>query len=175
MKNLVLGFGLLICLSCSTQSVSVDYDRTQDFSQIKDYKIEMAQAEMNELDLKRIQTAIQQELNLKGMQPNPDSQIQIKIEHRESIQQNQNSQVGIGVGGGNHGFGTSIGIGIPIQTKRINQEFLISMYNPDNQMIWQGNLEIQMPMNAGPETRENSIKRGVQKLFKKYPPASSSN
>lgn len=172
MKNILFIFGSLLILSCSTQSVSVDYDRKQDFSQIKDFKMEWLESTSNELDVQRIQSAIQSELAGKGMNFNPDSDVRLTISSEEYISKNQNSQVGIGMGGGNHGFGTSIGIGIPITSQKLNRHFLISLYNSENQMIWNGQLEIQMPGNAGPEVIEANIQKGVQKLFRKYPPKS---
>lgn len=172
MKNILFTFSFLLILSCSTQTVSVDYDRHQDFSQIKDFKMEWLESTSNELDVQRIQSAIQSELAGKGMNFNPDSDVRLTISSEEYISKNQNSQVGIGMGGGNHGFGTSIGIGIPITSQKLNRHFLISIYNSENQMIWNGQLEIQMPGNAGPEVIEANIQKGVQKLFRKYPPKS---
>lgn len=172
MKNLLFTFGLLFIFSCSTQTVSVDYDRHQDFSQIKDFKMEWLDNSSNELDVNRIQSAIKSELAGKGMNFNENSAVRLTITSEEYISKDQNSQVGIGMGGGNHGFGTSIGVGIPIGTQKLNRHFVVSMYNSENQMIWNGRLEIQMPGNAGPEVIENNIQKGVQKLFRKYPPNS---
>src|SRR5690606_26595438 len=106
----------------------------------------------------------------KGMNFNENSTVKIKIVPEEFISESQDSQVGIGVGGGSYGFGTSVGIGIPINSEKLNQRYLVSIYNSENQLVWDGRLEIQMPGNAGPETVETNVQKGIRKLFKNYPP-----
>lgn len=170
MKNLALVFIGFFIFSCSTQTVAVDYDRNQDFSQLKDFRYELVENSMSELDLNRIQNAINQELSLKGMTFNENSAVKIKIVPEEYISETRDSNVGIGVGGGSYGFGTSVGMSIPINSEKLNQRYLVSIFNVENQLVWDGRLDIQMPANAGPETINSNIQKGVQKLFKKYPP-----
>lgn len=170
MKNLALTFIGFLIFSCSTQTVSVDYDRNQDFSQLKDFRYEFVEKSMSELDINRIQNAINQELSLKGMTFNESSAVKIKIVPEEYISETRDSNVGIGVGGGSYGFGTSVGMSIPINSEKLNQRYLVSIYNPNGQLVWEGRLEIQMPANAGPEIIDTNVQKGVLKLFKKYPP-----
>src|SRR5690606_28627547 len=170
MKNLAFAFFGFLVVSCSTQTVSVDYDHNQDFSQLKDYQFEFVENTMSELDIQRIQNAIREELNLKGMNYDENSAVKIKIVPQEYISENRDSQVGIGVGGGNYGFGTSVGMSIPINSEKLNQQYLVSIYNPENQLVWDGRLDIQMPANANPETIDANVQKGVSKLFKNYPP-----
>lgn len=170
MKNLVFILIGFLLSSCATQTVSVDYDRTQDFSKIGDYKIEMAENSLSELDINRIQTAIQNELSGKSMQLNPSSENKISIRPEEYMSESQSSSVGIGVGGGSGSFGTSIGVGIPITKKKLNQKYLVSLYNQDGNLVWDGKLEIQMPADGSSNMLESSVEKGVRKLFKNYPP-----
>ena len=170
MKNLAFVFIGFLIFSCSTQTVAVDYDRNQDFSQLKDFRYELVENSMSELDINRIQNAINQELSLKGMTFNENSAVKIKIVPEEYISETRDSNVGIGVGGGSYGFGTSVGMSIPINSEKLNQRYLVSIYNPNGQLVWEGRLEIQMPANAGPEVIDANVQKGVQKLFRKYPP-----
>lgn len=170
MKNLALLLMGLLIVSCSTQTVSVDYDRDQDFSRLKDFHYEFLENTMSELDISRIQAAITKELGTKGMVFDENSNVKIKIIPEEYISQNHDSQVGIGVGGGNYGFGTSVGIGIPINSEKLNQRYLVSIFNSENRLVWDGRLEIQMPANAGPASIDANVQKGVQKLFRNYPP-----
>lgn len=170
MKNLAFALIGFLVISCSTQIVSVDYDRNQDFSQIKDFHYEFVENTMSELDINRIRNAINQELETKGMSFNENSAVRIKIVPEEYISETRDSNVGIGVGGGSYGFGTSVGMSIPINSEKLNQQYLVSIFNPDNQLVWDGRLEIQMPANASPETIDANVQKGVRKLFKKYPP-----
>jgi len=170
MKNLAFALIGFLVISCSTQTVSVDYDRNQDFSQLKDFHYEFVENTMSELDINRIRNAINQELETKGMSFNESSAVKIKIVPEEYISETRDSNVGIGVGGGSYGFGTSVGMSIPINSEKLNQQYLVSIFNPDNQLVWDGRLEIQMPANASPETIDANVLKGVRKLFKKYPP-----
>lgn len=170
MKNLALVFIGFFIFSCSTQTVSVDYDRNQDFSQLKDFKYEFAENSMSELDVNRIQNAINHELGLKGMIFNESSAVKIKIIPEEFISESRDSQVGVGVGGGSYGFGTSVGMSIPINSEKLNQRYLVSIFNAENQLVWDGRLDIQMPANVSPDIINANVQKGVQKLFRKYPP-----
>lgn len=169
-KLILLSLSVLFLTACSTQTISVDYDRNQDFSQLKDFHYEFAENTMSELNINRIQIAINQELSAKGMVFNENSLVKIKIIPEEFFSETQSSQVGIGVGGGNGGFGTSVGMSIPINSEKLNQRYLVSIFNAENQMVWDGRLEIQMSADAGTTAIETNIQKGVQKLFKKYPP-----
>ena len=170
MKNLALTFIGFLIFSCSTQTVAVDYARNQDFSQLKDFRYELVENSMSELDINRIQNAINQELSLKGMTFNENSAVKIKIVPEEYISETRDSNVGIGVGGGSYGFGTSVGMSIPINSEKLNHQYLVSIFNAENQLVWQGRLEIQMPANVSPDIINANVQKGVQKLFRKYPP-----
>lgn len=171
MKNIIIGILVLIfAVSCSTQSVYIDYDRNQDFSLIKDYKLEFTENHINEFQLDRIQSILQEELQNKSLIYNENSENTIIIRPEEFITEEQNSHMGIGMGSGGRSFGTSISMGIPINSEKLNQHYLVSIKNSGNQLIWQGRLEVKTPVNVKAETLENNIKKGVQKLFKDYPP-----
>ena len=171
MKNIIIGILVLIfAVSCSTQSVYIDYDRNQDFSLIKDYKLEFTENHINEFQLDRIQSILQEELQNKSLIYNENSENTIIIRPEEFITEEQNSHMGIGMGSGGRNFGTSISMGIPINSEKLNQHYLISINNAQNQLIWEGRLEVKTPVNVKAEALENNIKKGVQKLFKDYPP-----
>lgn len=170
MKKLAYIFCLLLIISCSTQTISVDYDRGQDFSQIKDYRIEVAENQLSELNINRIETAIQNELSAKSMVLNKNSENKLVIKPDEYISESQDSNVGIATGTGGGHFGTSIGINIPITSKKLNQQYWVSLYNVDGNLIWDGRLDIQLSANGSSKMIDSAIQKGVQKLFKKFPP-----
>src|SRR5690554_449223 len=171
MKNIFLGIlVLMFAISCSTQKVYVDYDRNQDFSLIKDYKLEFTENHINEFQLDRIQSILQEELQNKSLIYNENSENTIIIRPEEFITEEQNSHMGIGMGSGGRNFGTSISMGIPINSEKLNQHYLVSIKNSGNQLIWEGRLEVKTPINAQAKTIENNIRKGVQKLLKDFPP-----
>lgn len=169
-KFILLSFSVLFLAACSTQTVTVDYDREQDFNQIKNYSVEMASGSLGELDEARLKQALNLELTAKGLTETTNPQVVINIIPEEFISENQSSNVGIGVGGGSGGFGTSVGFGIPINSEKLNQNYKVTMTTTEGRLIWEGRLDVQMPVNASLEMREANLQKGVAKLFKKYPP-----
>lgn len=169
-KFILIVYSLLFLTACSTQTVAVDYDRGQDFTQVKTYAVELTSGSLSELDETRLKASLIQELAAKGLNESSSPDVIIHVNPEEFISENQSSSVGVGVGGGNAGFGTSVGFGIPINSEKLNQQYKISMATTDGKLIWEGRLEIQMPVNASPETREVNIQKGIVKLFKNYPP-----
>lgn len=170
MRNIVLVVLSFFVLSCSTQTVMVDYDRQQDFNQIKTYSMHVDAGKLGELDVDRLEAAVRQTLQVKGMNYMAENaDVLISIQPEEYISQNQSSNVGIGMGGGSGGFGTSVGFGIPITSEKLNQIYRFTMTTADGKMIWDGRIQLKMPVNASPETREENIRNGVARLFKNFP------
>lgn len=169
-KFILLSFSVLFLTACSTQTVTVDYDRGQDFSQIKNYSVELTSGSLGELDAARLKQSLNQELTAKGLNESGNPDVIIHIIPEEFISENQSSSVGVGVGGGSGGFGTSVGFGIPINSEKLNQHYKVTMTTTEGNLVWEGRLDIQMPVNASPEMREANIQKGVSKLLKKYPP-----
>lgn len=162
---------IITCISCNTQKVNVDYDRNVDFSQIRTYQIdESVSSGLNELDQKRLFDAIQQNLKFRGVRNAESSDIYLRISPREYVSSNTNSSVGVGLGTGiGRVLGGGISVGIPVTSKKLNQEYVVTMYQ-NNSLIWEGILNLQMPLNASADVKQQSIEKGVSKLFKNYPP-----
>ncbi len=170
MKKALYIFGLILIASCTTQKTSFDYDRNQDFSQIRDYRIQIQQNSMSELSMNRIEAAILEELSAKSMTFNESSENLIQITTEEFVSETAGSNIGISTGSYGGSFGTSIGVGIPITSKKLNQRYLVSIFNSANQLIWEGKLDVQTSENVSSEVLESSVRKGIQKLFKDYPP-----
>ena len=155
--------------SCNSQKVSIDYDRNFDFNQVKNYTLE-TNTSLNDLDQARLASAIEQNLKFRGVLRTDNSNIHIKITPKEYVTSRTNSSLGIGMGTGGRGFGGGVSLGVPLTTsKTLNLDYTVSMYD-NNIMIWEGILNIQMPMNASADVKQQSIDKGVYKLFKNYPP-----
>lgn len=173
MKNtFIISIICIILGACSTQNISIDYDRSQNFSAFKTYQLDFQNSSLGDLDLERFKSALNSGLSQKGMTENNSPDLVISIVSSEHISKERNSNVGVGLGSFGRGIGTSIGFGIPINSSKLNQTYRLIMQTPDGKMVWEGLLEIVSPANPSPETREANIQKGVQKLLKKYPPQS---
>lgn len=171
MKYFAVIAGLMFTIfSCNSQKVSVDYDRNFDFNQVKNYTLEVP-SNLNDLDQARLISAIEQNLKFRGVQKVDHSDVFIKITPKEYVTSRTNSSLGLGMSTGyGYGLGGGVSVGVPLTTaKTLNLDYTVSMYDK-NMMIWEGILNVQMPMNASADVKQQSIEKGVYKLFKNYPP-----
>jgi hypothetical protein len=172
MKNIVLIlFAAVAFVSCNTQKVSVDYDRQVNFNEIKSYQLDASTLTgLNELDQSRVFQALEKNFKFRGVLKSDQPDVIVKIKPREYVSTNTASTVGIGVGTGiMRRVGGGISVGVPVRSKSLNQEYVVSMLQ-DNSLIWEGILELKMPMNASADVKQQSIEKGIEKLLKNYPP-----
>lgn len=172
MKNII--FILLICMSfigCNSQKVSVDYDRQVNFSDVRTFQIDpSATTGLNDLDQSRVFTALERNLKFRGVLKSDQPDVIIKIQPMEYVSTNTASTVGIGVGTGiMRRVGGGISVGVPVRSKSLNQQYVVSMLQ-NNSLIWEGILDLKMPMNASADVKQQSIDKGMEKLLKNYPP-----
>lgn len=165
-------FLVTLLMSCGVSKVSYDFDTKMDFSQLKTYHIfENAGEGLNELDIKRIITAIDNNMEFLGFikKENPDFFIDFKSQIRDNNNRNT-----IAVGFGNIGRNTSIGVsgGIPIDNKKYIEDFSIDFVKAtkEQQLFWQGTLSSKIPENTIPEKRINHINKVVTKILNGFPP-----
>lgn len=171
---LLLFSGLL--LSCSSVSVSADYDKNVNFEQFKTYAYDkkgIDKVELSDLDKKRILRAIDAEMALKGFtkSENPDLLINIFTLARERVDVNQfNAGWGYGWGWGwgwnpwmwGGGMNTSV-------SKRIEGTLYIDLIDAKKkELIWQGVGEGILTQNVN--KKEERITEFVKKILAKYPP-----
>lgn len=169
-KIFFLSVIFLTIVSCTTQKVSVDYDRDFNFDVNKSYSFSTTdQVKLNDLDSARLFKSIEKGMLHKGFQKSSTSNLVIHVVPEEYVSKQQSSNVGLGMGTGGIGFGGGVSVGIPIMSNKLNQNYTVSMLD-EGHLVWQGILKIQMPLNASPLTREVQVNKGVVKLLKKFPP-----
>lgn len=148
-----------------------DYDSEINFNDFKTYAFfEDVGKGLNELDVKRVVTLLNSELNLKGLNEveNPDFFINVIAKFSEA-QNNNAIGIGIGSGGRNGGFGISGGI--PIGGKKLNEEFIIEFVNAKtDEIIWEGILNSTIKEKRKPEEKELHFQEIIKKILEKYPP-----
>ncbi|MBV7441432.1 DUF4136 domain-containing protein [Weeksellaceae bacterium TAE3-ERU29] len=169
-SKIIFILSVLILASCSTPYVATDYDRAVDFNNLKTYNYftNIDWNGLNELDQKRFIEAIDDALQSKNWVKSEKPQILIDIKPQQRIVRNVDTHVGIGTGSYGGGFGTSMSVGIPIQTQKLESNFIIEMINPQNQnLIWQGVFRNQS--SKGKQNIE-IIPSAVQRIFKDFPP-----
>jgi uncharacterized protein DUF4136 len=151
------------------QSVNYDYDRSADFSRFKTYTWVRGTELKDELNHKRIVSAIDAQLASKGLsrvegQQGADVLVAYHANFDENLQIN-----GYSSGFGGPRFGNLSGTAT---TQRIVTGTLaVDMMDARTRaMVWRGFAERDLNPGAKPEKRDKNITKAAEKIFKNYPP-----
>lgn len=171
MKQLFLTLTLVLLLaSCASVDVATDYDKNANFVQYNTYafyKPGIDQAEISDLDKKRILRAIDSELTNKGMvkSENPDVLISIMTDAQERVNIYQNN---FGWGWGGPFWGGGFG-GVTSSTTIEGKLFIDVIDNSKKELIWQGIGTSSLPKKM--EKKEEKILMIVNEILAEYPPS----
>lgn len=166
---------LLLLVSCSTTKVVYDYDSEINFKAYKTFNFfEDAGEGLNELDVKRIKSELQNGLELKEMVLSEKPDLFINIVAKESKSLNRNT-IGVGIGSGGGNVGVGISGGIPIGSKKINQELFIDFVeSKKNELVWQGIANSEIKEKMSPENKNTYYKKIIVEILSGYPPKKAS-
>ena len=166
---------MLVFTSCSSISVTTDYDTKADFNQYKTFaffKPGIDKAEISDLDKKRIMRAIESELVAKGMQKSetPDVLVSLFTKSRERVDVNNNVGWGFGYGWG-WGWDPWWGAGAQMNINRYTEGtlFLDIIDAKNKELVWQG-IGSGALSNRSVEQKEEKIKEFVQEILSRFPP-----
>jgi len=180
---LILAFGIA---RGNAQDVRYDFDKDKDFSKYKTYKwVSIKGADQpDELTSKRITSAVDAELALKGLTKTDSDSADLLIGFQTAIgtekqftSYNTGWGYGPGWGAGWYGYGggmtstTTYGSTSTVYVGQLD----LSLYDPaSKQLVWRGVATKTLDPKAKPEKKEKNISKAVKKLLKKYPPGQNS-
>lgn len=177
---------VLLVSSCNSVRVVTDYDSQVAFDDYKTfafYKPGIDQAEISDLDKRRILKAIETELMAKGFtkSTNPDMLVSIftKASTRVNVYNNAWGYGGWGWGGwgypygyyGGWGWGPGWGWGYGGSTVSTSVEgtlFIDLIDYKNKQLIWQGTAKGDLPQRR--DKKETKIKEFVNRMMVDFPP-----
>lgn len=156
--------------SCSTDKLTIDYDRDADFSQLKSFAYKSTTPAEDQLMDRRIVAAIEQELSNEGLQKvdaNPD--VYVTYHAATQTQRSWNTTgMGYGYGPGWYGGG---GMGTTT-TREVQYEvgtLVIDVWDAKRkQLVFRGSASGTLSDN--PQKLAKGIQKAVEEIFKKYPP-----
>lgn len=170
--------------SALAQDVRYNFDKQTDFSKFKTYKwvnIQGAQ-KVDDLRDKQIKSAVDSALSQKGLTKTDTENADLYLGYQAGLGQEKqftsyNSDWGYGPGWNRGGWYGSTGGMTTGQTSTIyNGVLVVDMYDPANHdLVWRGTVSKTLDPKAKPEKQEKNLKKAVDKLFKKYPPAVKGN
>ena len=168
---IVLTLFVLIFTSCSSVRVVTDYDRSQNFSNLKTYaflKDGVDKTKINDLDKRRILRAIDKNLLEKGFQKSNDPDLFINIFTKERQEINIYNQ-NLNMPGWGWGWGPSLGWNQTSVSRASNGTLYIDIINAKNrELIWQGSGEGILTSDI--RKKEERINEFVKSILDKYPP-----
>jgi len=174
---------LLFLSSCTSVRVLSDYDKGTDFNSYKSYafyKTGIDQAQISDLDKKRILRAIETEMGSRGFvkSQNPDILVSIFTKEREQVDVYNNNfgwgwggwgGWGFGPGWGWGGFGSGWG-GSNVSTRTEGSLYIDLIDAKKKELVWQGKGEGTLSNTKNIEKKEIRIKEFVAEILTQYPP-----
>jgi hypothetical protein len=175
-KTLVLLIGLMFLFAgkSAAQQVKTDYDRSANFAQYKTYSWEHVKSQ-DPLDVDRIKTAVNGALAAKGWtQVDSGGDVSIVAVEITRNQQTLNTFYdGFGGGWGWRRFGGG-GLGeatTTTETYKVGTVVVDLFDTKTKQLIWRGAESDTLSNNSNKNIK--NLDKGVEKMFKQFPPGSS--
>jgi len=156
-------------VACSTVQVSTDHDPTANFSQYKTFSF-MPMTEFNSITAGRIQVAITQALQGRGLQPatgTGDLQIAVLARFSREKQINATGFGGYGARGvrWGGGMGTATVQDIAVGT------LIVDLVDASaNKLVWRGTASDTMEPTSTGQEKQEALNNAMNKLFAQYPP-----
>ena len=170
----LMGMMLLFAGTSSAQQVKTDYDRGVNFGQYKTYSWEQVKTK-DALDVDRIKAAVNTALAAKGWtQVDSGGDVCIMAVEITSNQQTLNTFYdGFGGGWGWRRFGGG-GFGeatTTTETYKVGTVVVDLFDHKTKQLVWRGSASDTLSNNSDKNIKK--LDKGVEKMFKKFPPSSS--
>ena len=170
----LMGMMLLFAGTSSAQQVKTDYDRNANFGQYKTYSWEQVKTK-DALDVDRIKAAVNAALAAKGW-TQIDSGGDVCIIAVEITQNQQTLNTfydGFGGGWGWRRFGGG-GFGeatTTTETYKVGTVVVDLFDHKTKQLVWRASASDTLSNNSDKNIKK--LDKGVEKMFKKFPPSSS--
>jgi len=170
----LIGLMLLLAGKVSAQQVKTDYDRSANFSQYKTYAWEHVKTK-DALDVDRIKSAVNATLAAKGWtQVDSGGDVSIVAVEMTRDQQTLNTFYN-GFGGGwgwrrfgGGGFGNAT---TTTETYKVGTVVVDLFDTKTKELIWRGISSDTLSNNSDKNIK--NLNKGVEKMFKQFPPGSS--
>ena len=174
MKKIILFFAVglvLIIPSCSSVTVSYDYDKTANFNAYKTYAYtqEALSLPVGDLDRGRIIAAIDAEMAARGFTKSdtPDALVDLLVKAKERTEATATNSGGYY---GRYGYGGGFSTTHVDYNQYVDGTLFINLIDKSTEkMVWQGRGTKTLDENASPEKKEANIKNAVKMIYGKFP------
>jgi hypothetical protein len=164
---------ILLASAASAQQVKTDYDRAANFAQYKTYSWEQVKTK-DSLDVERIKNAVNAALAAKGwtqVESGGDVSV-VALEITRNQQTLNTFYDGLGGGWGWRRFGGGFGEATTTtETYKVGTVVVDLFDSKTKQLIWRGAASDTLSNNSDKNIK--NLDKGVNKMFKHFPPDSS--
>ena len=156
--------------TASAQTVTYDYDKAADFSKPKTYAWTRGTTLQDELNHKRIVSAVEAQLEKKGLtKVEADSNPDVLVAYHASFERD------FEINGFSSGWGGPWVGGNRSGSARLEQvvigTLVVDMVDPTaKSMLWRGVATKEIDANAKPDERDKKANKAAAKIFKNFPP-----
>jgi hypothetical protein len=153
------------------QSVTYDFERSVNFSTFKTYAWVPGPSQLDEINHRRVVTAVSEQLASKGLtrvatSESPDLLVAYHATFDRDLQIS-----GFSNGWGPYRFGASQS-GVARTEEILTGSLAVDLVDSrTNTIVWRGTATKEIDVKADPNKRERNIHRAAERLFKHYPPA----
>jgi hypothetical protein len=170
----LMGMMILFASTVSAQQVKTDYDRSANFGQYKTYSWEQVKTK-DALDVDRVKSAVNAALAAKGWsQVGSGGDVSIiAVETTQTQQSLDTFYNGFGGGWGWRRFGGG-GFGeatTTTETYKVGTLVVDLFDTKTKQLLWRGSTSDTLSNNSDKNIK--NLDKGVEKMFKQFPPGSS--
>jgi hypothetical protein len=168
-RLLIISSLMVVAFGCSTVSVQYDYDTKADFASLKTFSFMpvTAEANINTLNVKRIQDAVHTQLGFKGytmIPDNPDFLIAMHLTKKLK-------KIVIGDGGYSFGSGSYWGSTFSHEYEYEEGTFVLDFVDTQSkELIWRGVAMVEIRDDISPEERIERINEIAQEILNNFPP-----
>jgi hypothetical protein len=152
------------------QSVTYDFDSTADFSRLKRYAWVPGTNLSDELNHKRVVSALDAQLAAKGLsRVEAATEADVLVAYHASFDRDLQLS-GFSSGWGGYRFGPARSGSARMEAILVGTLAVDIVDAASKTIVWRGIATKDIDVTASPEKRDKNIKRAVEKLFKNYPP-----
>jgi hypothetical protein len=172
MNTLVTTLGLVLASATTAraQKVTYDYDKTADFSKIRTYAWVRGQELQDELNHKRVVSAIDAQLAAKGLtRVEANGMADVLVVYDAGFDRN------LQIEGSSMDWGGPLRRGNRNGSARVAEivtgTLVVGLLDPETKsVVWRGMATRDIDMTASPEKRDRNVTKTVAKLLEHYPP-----
>lgn len=171
-RTLLALIAMLVLTACAGPKYEQDFKAETNFSRYQTYAWQGGRAEIETLQLQRLQNLVQQQLAAQGYQldaEDPDLLITLNAFTRRKIDGSRGLGLSIGIPLGDN---VHIGVGGSKSLPREQQEGILAMDVIDarsNKLLWRGT-GTGIPLEDFRLAREQQLQRALEKLVAPFPP-----